>query len=119
MKIRHIRKKNAFSILDDQKDFIVEKYNDGWSLHKIGVSVGKSARTISRKLQDWSVHESNRRPLIKNQTTPEERELNKKMRELARQEQQIKTLKEQTIQKKAEIKRIKGGWQCGNIRIFE
>lgn len=116
---RQFGQKNASSILDDQKDFIIEKYNDGWSLHKIGVSVGKSARTIRRKLQDWGFHEPNRQPMIKNQTCPEERELNKKMRELARQEQQIKTLKEQTIQKKAEIKRIKGGWQCGNIRIFE
>lgn len=116
---RQFGQKNAYSILDDKKDFIVEKYNEGWSLRKIGDSIGKSARTVGRKLQDWGIYEVGREIIIKNKTSKEERELNRKMRELSRQEQQIKNLQKQTAQKKAEIKRIKGGWECGNIRIFD
>ena len=116
---RQFGQKNAYSILDDKKDFIVEKYNDGWSLRKIGDSIGKSARTVGRKLRDWGIYQEGREITIKNKSSREELELNKKLRELSRKEQQIKTLQKQTAEKKAEIKRIKGGWECGNIRIFE
>lgn len=100
----------------DGKEFeITELYNAGYSNRAIAAKLNVSSTEINRKIKEMGIYMPNRVSHIRNVKTAEEKKLERQQKEL---EIQQKRIAEEQKALKVKVRKIKGGYVCGNVRIF-